>query len=261
VRSINNTCLNCPEGWDDRAATAREEAGNNLKEINRRSAVWRTLKDPLAALSHDKCWYCEMKQERSDNAVDHFRPKSLYPCLAFEKTNFRYSCTYCNSQRRNPETGETEGKGDVFPLLDERKRSKTAKDIYKENPLLLDPCKTQDPGFLDFYQDGTPCAKYPKHKVRQKRVITSIKAYHLDHPDLVEKRRVLAANIQAIVKEADALFEQCDAGNPAVDHAFSGLIRALSMAISETAELSVFARIIISGDRNKEWVEALLNTA
>lgn len=38
-------------------------------------AVWRDLKDGLANLLHDKCWYCETAVDRSDNAVDHFRPK------------------------------------------------------------------------------------------------------------------------------------------------------------------------------------------
>ena len=261
MRCINTIPLCCPTGWDDRAAVARGEAGDDLAEINKRSRIWRELKDSLADLSHDKCWYCEIKQQRSDNAVDHFRPKSVYPWLAFEKGNLRYSCTYCNSGRKNPETGETEGKDDGFPILDESKRAAGLGQEGRESPILLDPAKTQDPGLLDFYVDGRPCARQPDHEIRKRRAETSIKAYHLDHPDIVEKRRVLAADIKAKIREADALFEQCDAGNPAVDEAFAGLIRVLSSALSETAELSAFARKMVAGARDKVWVEVLLITA
>lgn len=261
MRCINIIGLHCPNGWEDRATIAGGEAGGDLSEINKRSAIWRELKDVLADLSYDKCWYCEVKQERSDNAVDHFRPKSLYPWLAFDKSNLRYSCTYCNSRRKNPETGETEGKGDSFPLFNEAQRASALGQENIESPILLDPCQTQDPGFLDFYEDGRPCARQPDHEVRKRRAETSISTYHLDHQDLVEKRRVLAANIKAKIKEADALFELCDAGNPAIDNAFAGLIRVLSSAISQAEELSAFARKIVAGSRDKVWVEELLRTA
>lgn len=261
MRVIDTVGLRCPNGWDARAAQAHAVAGNDSTEINNRSAIWRELKNPLADLSHDKCWYCEVKQERSDNAVDHFRPKSLYPWLAFEKSNLRYSCTYCNSRRKNPETDETEGKGNSFPLFDVTQRATAPGQEGHESPVLLDPCKTHDPGLLDFYEDGRPCARYPDHNARKQRAETSVKTYHLDHPDLIEKRRTLAAEIKAKINEADALFDQCDAGNPAINNAFSGLIRVLSNAISETAELSVFARTIVAGARDKIWVDALLATA
>lgn len=261
MRCINTTPLCCPPGWEARAAVAKHEAGDNLTEIKKRSIIWRELKDSLADLSHDKCWYCEIKQERSDNAVDHFRPKSLYPWLAFEKGNYRYSCTYCNSGRKNPASGETEGKDDSFPLLDEAKRATAPGQESRESPILLDPAKTQDPGLLDFYEDGRPCASQPDHEMRKRRAEMSIKTYHLDHPDIVEKRRVLAADIKAKIREADALFPQCDTGNPAVDDAFAGLIRVLSSAISETAELSAFARKMVAGARDIVWVEELLRTA
>ena len=261
MRVINPAGLRCPAGWDRRATKAKGDAGNNLTEINKRSAIWRELKNPLADLSHDKCWYCEVIQERSDNAVDHFRPKSIYPWLAFERGNFRYSCTYCNSARKNPDTGETEGKADSFPIFSEAQRATAAGQEGRETPVLLDPCQTQDPGLLDFYEDGRPCARHQNHDVRRRRAETSIKTYHLDHPDLVEKRRALAAEIKSKIIEADDLFEQCDAGNPVIDRAFAGLIRVLSNALSESAELSAFARKIVAGHREIEWVEELLRTA
>lgn len=186
---------------------------------------------------------------------------SLYPWLAFESRNLRYSCTYCNSPRKNPETGKTEGKSDSFPLFNEEHRAVAPGQEGQESPMLLDPCRTQDPGLLDFYEDGRPCARYPNHNARKQRAETSIKTYHLDHPAIVEKRRVLTAEIKAKIETADALFEQCDAGNPAIDNAFDVLIRGLSYAISEAAELSAFARKIVAGSRDKVWVGELLRTA
>ncbi len=58
---------------------------------------------------------------------------------------------------------------------------------------------------MDFYEDGRPCARYPNHNARKQRAETSIKTYHLDHPAIVEKRRVLTAEIKAKIETADAL--------------------------------------------------------
>lgn len=263
MRTINNTLLNCPAGWDQRAVQAKKDIADGTKELKNCSSVWGSLKNSLAECSNDKCWYCETIQERSDNAVDHFRPKSRYPWLAFDKTNFRYACTYCNSERKNPETGKTEGKGDAFPLLDESKRAATPGQERYESPILLDPCRVQDPGLLDFYEDGRPCPKYKAHAIRKNRAEVSIKLYHLDHPDLIERRRVLAAQLKASVDTADELFERCDQGDATTDRAFHSIVIQLREAMLEKAELSTFARKIIAGCRGpgKEWIEELLTTA
>ncbi|MBU1568157.1 MAG: hypothetical protein KJ630_21355 [Proteobacteria bacterium] len=261
MRTINNTHLNCPARWDQKADNAKAAVANGTKTVKSQSAVWRELKEALAECSSDKCWYCEIKQERSDNAVDHFRPKSLYPWLAFEKTNFRYACTYCNSERQNPETGEIEGKGDRFPLIDGNSRATVAGQEVHESPVLLDPCRAQDPGLLDFYDDGMPCPKFKEHPVKKLRAETSIKLFHLDHPDLVEKRKTLGATIKESIGEADGIFDRCDTGDPAIDRAFHGIIRNLRDAIADKAELSTFARKVIAGFRDKVWIEALLDTA
>jgi len=74
--------------------------------------------DPsLEQLSREKCWYCETKQERSNMAVDHFRPKSGvaecaahpgYWWLALAADNYRFACTYCNSLLKDGEAGDPE---------------------------------------------------------------------------------------------------------------------------------------------------------
>jgi len=277
MRYINNRLLRLPEGWSDKANDAKHTVEAiaivdfRKKTINRNSAVWSALKDSLANLSNDKCWYCEIKQERSDNAVDHFRPKNRvadtnpvhegYWWLAFEHTNFRYSCTFCNSQRKNPETGETEGKGDKFPLLPETPRAKDPGEENDESPALLDPCVLQDTLLLDFLNSGEPCAKYPSHPIRKLRAEESIKLYHLDHPGLIERRRILAARIESWINKANRLYERCDNGDPAIDQAFDEIACNLADAMSETSELSAFARKVIKGWSNIIWVEELFQVA
>lgn len=277
MRYINNRYLKLPEGWPDIANAAKqtvEEATSvdcRKKTITRKNAVWSALKDSLADLSHDKCWYCEIKQERSDNAVDHFRPKNRvantnpihegYWWLAFDSSNFRYSCTFCNSHRKNPETGETEGKGDKFPLLPDNLRAKSPGEEHDENPILLDPCVLQDTLLLDFRVDGEPCAKYPDHPIKKLRAEESIKLYHLDHPGLIERRRRLAIQIESWIKTANRLYDRCDTGDPMIDKAFNEIARNLADSMSDTSELSAFARKVIKGFCDILWVEHLFQVA
>jgi hypothetical protein len=96
------------------------------KAINAKSSVWRAAGTALRRASHDKCWYCETRENRSDKPVDHFRPKNSvieddthpgYTWLAFDWTNLRLSCTFCNSKRRDLEGGTEGGKQDHFPII------------------------------------------------------------------------------------------------------------------------------------------------
>ena len=263
-----------PEGWTDRANAAKQKielvssTESRKKTIADQSVVWGTLKNALADLSktdlfNSKCWYCEITQERSDNAVDHFRPKNRvadtdpvhegYWWLAFEASNFRYSCTFCNSQRKNPKTDETEGKGDKFPLLSESLRAKSPGEEENESPVLLDPCKAQDPILLDFRDNGEPCAKYPTHSIKKLRAEVSIKLYHLDHPGIVERRRIRAAKIKSLIKQADRIYEKCDACSPDDDLSFDEIVCNLADFMSEKSELSAFSRKMIKGYCNIVW--------
>ena len=211
-------------------------------------------------MSRGKCWYCEARQDRSDNTVDHFRPKSLYPWLAFKLNNFRYACTFCNSVRTNPDTGESGGKGDHFPLFVPPRATNSA-ELLSEDFILLDPCRGTDPGLLDFREDGLPCAKHPDQPRRRERAEQSIHYFHLDHPELVEARRQLALQIREWIDGADALFNEIDQGNTNTEHAFSRFAQSICRVVGEEAEFSVFARRIVEGFRDREWVEDLLRVA
>ena len=63
-------------------------------------AVWRkskALKKALCAMSEGHCAYCQASvDDAGPGAVEHFRPKSLFPTLAYEWDNYFYSCERCN---------------------------------------------------------------------------------------------------------------------------------------------------------------------
>lgn len=98
------------------------------------------VKEPLWELHHGKCCYCERKREiRRESDVEHYRPKSGvtgennhpgYWWLAYEWTNYLYSCKPCNeTYKRN-----------FFPLLEGSARAVGPdQDISIERPVLINP--------------------------------------------------------------------------------------------------------------------------
>jgi uncharacterized protein (TIGR02646 family) len=256
MRRIDQHKIAPDASWDvaANAEKAKVLAGTPIRECK---TVWTDAKDRLKKVSHGKCWYCEARQERSDNAVDHYRPKSIYPWLAYELTNFRFACTFCNSIRTNPETGESAGKGNHFPLFN-GVRAASAAALNTEDVVLLDPCRGVDAGLLDFFGDGKPCAKYPDQPKRRARADQSIRYYHLDHPDLVESRRQLALQIKEWIDGADAIYDEVDQGDPKQERAFAGFVESICRTLGENAEFSAFARRIVDGYRDRPWIEDLL---
>ncbi len=75
-------------------------------------AVWRkskTLKRALCAMSNGHCAYCQASvNDAGAGAVEHFRPKSLFPTQAYEWGNYFYSCERCNIFKSDkwPKRGE-----------------------------------------------------------------------------------------------------------------------------------------------------------
>lgn len=260
MRVINLDQLQLPADWQDRALIAIADGPDG---VDAHGDLWRGLKNPLKVLSHDKCYYCEIVQERSDGAVDHFRPKKKYPWSAFSPTNYRFACTYCNSRRTDEENERTGGKGDNFPLFDENKRASCCEEEADELPILLDPCNPAEPSLLDFDETGMPLPTYSEeeHAGRHRRAEISIRLYHLDHADIVDRRKALAIEITRKIRAAERLFPLTEAGNANVDASFAEHVRFLADCISESAELSAFARKILAGHRHIRWIESLLRSA
>lgn len=77
----------------------------------------KDIKEALFKSSYQKCAFCESKPEESGNIeVEHFKPKSLYPDLAFDWNNFLPVCRKCNESKRDHDTGK---EPIVNPCLDD----------------------------------------------------------------------------------------------------------------------------------------------
>jgi len=63
-------------------------------------SIWRRAKTALARMTHQKCSYCESPIDAERSAlVEHFRPKSLFPSLAYDWDNYFLGCGGCNGAK------------------------------------------------------------------------------------------------------------------------------------------------------------------
>ena len=214
-----------PDGWE----VAAEDATNAIEaalpedrpeEIERRRNIWGELKEPMAVVCNQKCWYCETQRVRDDYSVDHYRPKLAkeaddhdgYWWLAFRQHNFRFSCKYCNEVRRDRETDKTGGKGSAFPLLEGGVRACTPEDsLDDERCILLDPTCDGDPELLGFAEDGTalPQADPELEADEYIRAKKSIPLLNLNHSLLKKRRAQLASIVTRYVAQAQIEFDKC----------------------------------------------------
>lgn len=251
--------------WRTRASKAIEKIRNTSKEkrasfLNRQQKIWKDFKQLLREVSHEKCWYCETIEKRTNNAVDHYRPKnrvmeaadpdhSGYWWLAFDWRNYRFSCSYCNSPNKSPEG--TLGKHDHFPLLDEKKRAKTPDDpLEDEQPLLLDPTNLADVSEISFDPDGraVPARTEKDDPIQYERAYRTIEIYHLNHPRIVEHRADLMRRIVNYLDEADKFFIK--RGSNAYAHlGFKGKLEQIYEALQPPAEYSAAARTAVGSAR------------
>lgn len=276
IREID---LLLPDGWEAKAKKALTEIealppDDRNEEIDKRANIWQELKDLLREYRHGKCWYCETIQERSDNAIDHYRPKGRvaecqnhegYWWLAFDVRNYRFSCTHCNSRRKDRVTGNTGGKQDNFPLLDENNRAKSPQDdIHLEKPCLLDPTKAFDTTLLWFDQSGEAVPKYQEEERSRyyKRAKVSIDLYHLNFYDTKVKRKVLYNDILDLVEDGDMYFDKAADGDEIAEHSLDRVTEKLSKILERSSEYSAAAKAYLLGLRSnqpqRQWLESVI---
>jgi uncharacterized protein (TIGR02646 family) len=93
-------------------------------------AVWRSdkrVKNAFDAWSQGKCAYCEslINASRSQQ-VEHFKPKSLFPSLAYDWANYFLACNGCNGAKLDkwPKAGDyirpDRGQPETLFVFDER---------------------------------------------------------------------------------------------------------------------------------------------
>ena len=78
-------------------------------------AYWRDFHDDLERVFYGLCAYCE---EICKGEVDHFRPKSRFPELVYDWSNWLFACHDCNQAKG--------GKWPVEGYVDPCARSKSA---------------------------------------------------------------------------------------------------------------------------------------
>lgn len=258
-----------PSGWLEEAKDARdalEQASEKEKTIviDQYKYLWGKLKPKLAPIMNGKCWYTESPQAGTDTDVDHFRPKnsvkgtrkpgtdekhSGYWWYAFDPANYRYSCIVANRKRRDVETDIVGGKGDEFPLWDEKKRAWCqTDDCDLEQPLLIDPCNPADVALIIFGEDGE--AK-PRHKESEKprlfaKADCSIKLYNINHSDFIRARIDLRDNIMDLVEDARRYYKRLDSGDADADYAYMRAIAELRKARKESSPYSGFVVEILN---------------
>lgn len=268
-----------PNGWEDRAQQATDDVrplppAERRARIDAKRALWAELRGPFKDLMGGKCWYCESNQCRTDNPIDHFRPKGGvaecethggYWWLAFDWENYRYCCDYCNSYGSPATRGTPGGKQNNFPLWDENRRAMTeADDLDQEQPLLLDPLSAADPGLLWFNEDGSTspnprtCGNDPLQYLH-KRASESIRLYHLEQEDIKERRADLCRAIKKLIVEADKMFLRYAGGDQTARGAYSEKIELLRSWTKEDADYSMTAVSTLKGLRaNSVAAEAVL---
>jgi hypothetical protein len=268
MRYIDLARLVLPGGWLGRAQAAAAAVATGA-DPNDYAAVWRELKDGLAVLMHDKCWYCETPVDRSDNAVDHYRPKNRvsdaasphtgYRWLAFQLSNFRYACTFCNSRRKDVEGGTVGGKADRFPLLNETQRLYAPGPLVQEQPLLLDPCDLGDWRLLGCQQEnGRPCAT-SSDPISKRRAEVSIEVYHLHYEPTCKRRHSAAVQLIADVADGKRLFE-LTTRDPSRSSDFKNVAGRIRRAIDRDAPFSGDMHFLLRGQRSDDhtWIQDLL---
>lgn len=291
MRRIAVNKLKLPDGWAERAKNALDEVAKiaagldgaseaasreilkKLRaEINSRGKIWADLKEALAELSFRKCWYCESMENRSDMAVDHFRPKSKvlecethrgYWWLAFDHANYRLACGFCNSPHENVDEEQTLGKATHFPLIDEAQRihSPTGR-LTDERPTLLDPTIAADPPLLWFLEDGRAVPKYKPEQsaLFSSRASISIDVYNLNDFRIKEARVIIAIEIKRQVELGEKHLDEALSGVPVAVALFQEICHTLLNFIAPQAEFSSTARAILAGYKDKDWVVDALRT-
>src|SRR5262249_45927986 len=155
-----------------------------------KSSVWQSARPALEQAFFNKCVYCETPlgvTSRGDIAA--FRPKSLYPWLAYEWENLLLACSGCNH-----------AKADRFPLEDEKRRAPRPELVMPERPLLLNPCEDQPDEHLTFADNGQVVSD-------TKRGQATIDTLALNRPGLLQQRgeraRWLAATLRRVERGAN----------------------------------------------------------
>lgn len=82
--------------------TADFLANPNKKVFDSNSKLYKDVKEILMLMTQEHCSFCDsFPIENSGDAIEHFRPSSLWQELAYAWENLYFICTKCNSAKGN----------------------------------------------------------------------------------------------------------------------------------------------------------------
>lgn len=185
------------------------------------------LRDLLNDIFQFKCAYCESYYGATQPvAIEHYRPKGAvivngtqekpgYYWLAADWDNLFPTCTDCNSRRTQDladGSRQVAGKGNEFPLADNKKRARTSRsNLMREEPLLLNPSvSTDSPAqHLEFLLDGD--VGVVRSVAASIKGTESIRVYALNRRGLVRARKDRVLTIRFACETARGAFLQTKA--------------------------------------------------
>ena len=251
------------------AVLAETDPDRRAALIERYRTRWTALREDFTAYSNDKCWYVECKNLGTDDDIDHFRPKlgvkedpshPGYYWLAFDWTNLRLSCHRANRPRTNPETGETGGKAEHFPLIDPRTRAKGPNDnLLLEVPALLDPTKLADVVLLSFKPNGEVdlSPEFKGQLIAEIKFEASRIVLHLNWPKFRDARVVLYNQIARIIDRGEREAPR-NYNMHAASAAFFDACRDLRNTMDAREEYSAAARVYVESFKHVWWIRDIV---
>lgn len=202
-RSLDDKALMSFERWQRRAEDAQRKLLSEIQaglEPRLDPKLWMDLKPLLRTIFRGKCAYCESNVMATGSGdIEMYRPKSIYPHLAYEWHNLLFSCAICNQRF----------KMDLFPLEGEKgeplsggrgakvrpRRGEYRLDISQERPLLLHPYFDQPEEHISFTEHDGVFATGLSERGR-----VSIDVYGLNRADLAERRAKTWMNTRAMLQ-------------------------------------------------------------
>ena len=223
---IDKTKATRPSQLDSSTTAKRREECIKAKKYlkgKKYNARYKTkdVKKALADLYHNKCAFCETNVERWD--VEHFRPKSLYPWLAFSWDNLLLACPTCNGNKSNHfETMKKRAKFEPKDLKNIHNLSKKY-DTIENNKFIHPELETDIEKKIKFDKDGMIFTK-------DERLQYTIDTCKLDREKLnIERKKQVLDTYEKTVMSLYLVFKDDDTN-------FKKAIDAVNTTFKEQAE-------------------------
>lgn len=108
---------------------------------NKSNTTFREVKRALSEHGpiDEACYYCERDRYRD---IEHIRPKIFFPGRAFRWSNYVFSCTICNQDRKRDHFAVVDGNGLITKIMKNHRTPLPSGqpafiDIRREDPLLF----------------------------------------------------------------------------------------------------------------------------